>query len=120
MYVYILFLSLLSLSKEIEDYLTYDTTHKHGIKINIKICDDNTFEINKHKINLFNERDAKKICWNCDYLFDATGAYLTTEKCKGHNAPYIIMSSPPKDSTPTFIYSVNVMCLFIVLFLVVW
>lgn len=95
------------LINEIQDYLIYDTTHKHGININVKILDDNTFEINNHKISLFNERDAKKICWNCDYLFDATGAYLTSEKCKNHNVPYIIMSSPPKDSTPTFIYSVN-------------
>ena len=95
------------LINDIQDYLTYDTTHKHNIIINVKILDDNTFEINNHKICLINERDAKKICWNCDYLFDSTGAYLTTEKCKDHNVPYIIMSSPPKDSTPTFIYSVN-------------
>jgi glyceraldehyde 3-phosphate dehydrogenase len=95
---------------EIEDYLVYDTTHKHGIKINVKILDDNTFQINHHTIRLIKERDAKKIDWTSfetDYLFDATGAYLTTEKCKDHNAPYIIMSSPPKDATPTFIYSVN-------------
>jgi glyceraldehyde 3-phosphate dehydrogenase len=95
------------LINEIQDYLTYDTTHKHGININVKIVDDNTFEINNHKIKLFKERDANKIVWDCDYLFDATGAYLTAEKCKDHNAPYIIMSSPPKDTTPTFIYSVN-------------
>jgi glyceraldehyde 3-phosphate dehydrogenase len=95
------------LINEIQDYLTYDTTHKHNININVKIIDDNTFQINNHKIILFNERDAKKICWDCNYLFDATGAYLTTEKCKSHNVPYIIMSAPPKDSTPTFIYSVN-------------
>ena len=95
------------LINEIQDYLTYDTTHKHNIILNVKIVDDNTFEINNHMISLFNERDAKKICWNCDYLFDATGAYLTTEKCKDHNVAYIIISSPPKDSTPTFIYSVN-------------
>ena len=92
---------------EIQDYLAYDTTHKHGIKIIVKIIDDNTFEINHHTIKLIKERDAKKIDWSCDYLFDATGAYLTAEKCKDHNAPYIIMSSPPKDATPTFIYSVN-------------
>jgi len=92
---------------EIQDYLTYDTTHKHGIKITFKILDDNTFQINHHTIKLIKERDAKKIDWTCDYLFDATGAYLTADKCKDHNAPYIIMSSPPKDATPTFIYGVN-------------
>jgi glyceraldehyde 3-phosphate dehydrogenase len=95
------------LVSEIQDYLAYDTTHKHGIKINVKIIDDKTFEINNHTIKLFKERDAKKIGWDCDYLFDATGAYLTAEKCCDHNVPYIIMSSPPKDKTPTFIYSVN-------------
>jgi glyceraldehyde 3-phosphate dehydrogenase len=95
---------------EIQDYLAYDTTHKHGIKITVKILDENTFQINHHTITLIKERDAKKIDWvflKVDYLFDATGAYLTAEKCKDHNAPYIIMSSPPKDATPTFIYSVN-------------
>lgn len=95
---------------EIQDYLEYDTTHKHGIKITVKIIDDNTFQINHHTIKLIKERDAKKIDWiflKVDYLFDATGAYLTSDKCKDHNAPYIIMSSPPKDATPTFIYSVN-------------
>jgi glyceraldehyde 3-phosphate dehydrogenase len=95
---------------EIQDYLAYDTTHKHSIKINVIIIDDNTFQINHHTIKLFKERDAKKIDWTflkVDYLFDATGAYLTAEKCADHNAPYIIMSSPPKDKTPTFIYSVN-------------
>jgi glyceraldehyde 3-phosphate dehydrogenase len=92
---------------EIQDYLAYDTTHKHGIKIIVKIIDDNTFQINHHTIRLIKERDAKKIDWGCDYLFDATGAYLTADKCKDHNAPYIIMSSPPKDITPTFIYGVN-------------
>lgn len=92
---------------EIQDYLTYDTTHKHKININIKILDEKTFTLNSHKITLFNERDATKILWDCEYLFDATGAYLTTEKCKDHKVPYIIMSSPPKDATPTFIYSVN-------------
>jgi glyceraldehyde 3-phosphate dehydrogenase len=95
---------------EIQDYLEYDTTHKHGIKITVKIIDDNTFQINHHTIKLIKERDAKKIDWTflkVDYLFDATGAYLTADKCKDHNAPYIIMSSPPKDATPTFIYGVN-------------
>ena len=48
---------------EIQDYLTYDSTHKHRINIDVKIVNDNTFLLNNHKINLFNERDAKKICW---------------------------------------------------------
>ena len=53
------------LINDIQDYLTYDSTHKHSININVKIIDDNTFQINSHKITLFNERDAKKILWDC-------------------------------------------------------
>ena len=43
----------------------------------------------------------------CEYIIDATGSYLTTEKCADHNANYVIMSSPPKDNTPTFIVGAN-------------
>jgi glyceraldehyde 3-phosphate dehydrogenase len=98
------------LLNEIEDYLRYDTIHKHNIPINVKLLDNDMFEINNHKVKLFKSRDAKQINWNeynVDYLFEATGAYLTSEKCKDHNVPYTIISAPPKDSTPTYIYSVN-------------
>jgi glyceraldehyde 3-phosphate dehydrogenase len=59
---------------------------------------------------LISERDAKKIDWKsvgCEYIIDATGSYLTTDKCLDHNADYVIMSSPPKDKTPTFIVGAN-------------
>jgi glyceraldehyde 3-phosphate dehydrogenase len=95
---------------EIEDYLLYDTTHKHNININIRIISDGEFQINHHTIKIISERDAKKIDWvsmGCEYIIDATGAYLTSEKCKSYNAPYVIMSSPAKDDTKTFIYGVN-------------
>jgi glyceraldehyde 3-phosphate dehydrogenase len=94
---------------EIEDYLCYDTTHGRN-EINVEVIDDNTFKINKHIIKLVSDRDAKKIDWKkngCEYLIDATGSYLTTEKCKEHNADYIIMTSPSKDNTKTIIYGVN-------------
>jgi glyceraldehyde 3-phosphate dehydrogenase len=95
--------------EEIEDYLNYDTTHgKNNIKV--KIIDKNTFQIKNHIIKLTSERDATKIDWTqngCEYLIDATGSYLTTEKCKDHNAKYIVMTSPPKDDTKTIIYGVN-------------
>jgi glyceraldehyde 3-phosphate dehydrogenase len=56
---------------------------------------------------LLHERSAKNIVWNCEYLIDATGAYLTSSKCKEHSAKYVIMSAPAKDATDTFIYGVN-------------
>ena len=95
---------------EIEDYLTYDTTHKHNLNIKVIILNENTFKINHHLIKLISERDAKQINWkqyDCEYIIDATGSYLTTEKCKDHNVKYIVMSSPAKDKTNTFIYGVN-------------
>lgn len=95
---------------EIEDYLRFDTTHKHNIKIEFNAIDKHTFSINEHKITLVCERDAKKIDWKragCEYIIDATGSYLTTEKCLDHNADYVIMSSPAKDSTKTFIVGAN-------------
>ena len=95
---------------EIEDYILYDSTHKINFDINCKVIDDNKIIINEQEIILFQERDAKKINWkkyNCSYIIDATGAYLTTEKCNNHNCDFVIMSSPPKDETPTFIFGVN-------------
>lgn len=95
---------------EIEDYLNFDTTHKHNIKIKVEVLNSQLFKVNNHVIHLISERDAKKIDWKsvgCEYIIDATGSYLTTDKCLDHNADYVIMSSPPKDKTPTFIVGAN-------------
>ena len=95
---------------EIEDYLNFDTTHKHSMKIKVEVLNSQLFKVNNHVIHLVSERDAKKIDWKkmeCEYIIDATGSYLTTEKCIDHNADYVIMSSPPKDNTPTFIVGAN-------------
>ena len=95
---------------DIEDYLTYDSTHKINKKWTIKIISDSEFIINHHKIKLFSDRNAINLNWKnygCEYLIDATGSYLTTQKCLDHNVNYVIMSAPAKDNTPTFIYGVN-------------
>ena len=95
---------------EIEDYLNFDTSHKHNIKIKVEVLNSQQFRVGHHVIHLISERDAKKIDWKkmeCEYIIDATGSYLTTEKCIDHNADYVIMSSPPKDNTPTFIVGAN-------------
>ena len=93
---------------EIEDYLNHDSSHKIP-KIKVDIINENTFEIGRHKIQLLCNRDAEKLDWdNCEYVIDATGAFLTTEMCKLHNSKYVIMSAPPKDTiTDTFIYGAN-------------
>jgi glyceraldehyde 3-phosphate dehydrogenase len=93
---------------EVEDYLFYDSCHKYDTsKYKIEIISKNQFKIKNQIIYLFSERDPEKINWGCDYLIEATGSFLTTEKCEKHNVKKVIISAPPKDNTPTFIYGAN-------------
>lgn len=93
---------------ELEDYLNYDSSHTTQ-KIKVNILNETTFEIGRHTIQLLSNRDAEMLDWNeCEYVIDATGAFLTTKKCKLHNSKYIIMSAPPEDTTTdTFIFGAN-------------
>lgn len=109
----------------IEKYLKYDSTHVYDKNFKIVILDESHFEISYlnriHIVRLIRERDASKINWDVDLLFEASGAYLTQEKCKTHNVPYIIITAPAKDNsesgqsarsaridkTPTYVYGVN-------------
>jgi len=70
--------------------------------------------IDGKKILIYSEGDASKIPWKelgAEYIVDATGAYVTSEKAQQHligGAKKIIMSAPAKDKvTPTFVYGVN-------------
>lgn len=96
--------------KDIEEYLKYDSIHHYNRNWNFEIISNTEFKIGSHKIKLFADRDPKNLPWRdygCEYLFDCTGAFLTTEKCSAHNVDYVIMSAPAKDLTHTFIYGVN-------------
>lgn len=96
--------------KEIEEYLRYDSTHHYNKNFSFQIISDTEFKINHHKIKLLSDRDPKNLPWDefgCEYLFECTGSFLTTEKCSNHKVKHVIISSPAKDSTPTFIYGVN-------------
>ncbi|MDD5922319.1 MAG: type I glyceraldehyde-3-phosphate dehydrogenase [Eubacteriales bacterium] len=70
--------------------------------------------IDGRKIPVYGENDITKIPWKecgAEYVIEATGAYLTTEKAMGHiqaGAKKVIISAPAKDDvTPTFVYKVN-------------
>lgn len=70
--------------------------------------------VNGKKIPVYGETEIDKIPWaecGAEYVIEATGAYLTTEKCQGHlaaGAKKVIISAPAKDKeTPTFVYGVN-------------
>lgn len=59
------------------------------------------------------EKDAAKLAWSeldVDVVMECTGAYLTKEKCNAHltaGARRVLMSAPPKDETPIYVYGVN-------------
>jgi len=97
--------------KYMETYLKYDSVHKYNTTDwNFKIIDNNHFQIKNKLITVLKNRNAKELNWkslNINYVIDATGAYLTTEKCKDHNVDYVIMCAPPKDKSPLFVYKVN-------------
>lgn len=93
-----------------ETYLKNDSVHKYNTNWNFRIIDDQNFEINGNVIHVFRNRNAKELDWlalDINYVIDATGSYLTTEKCNEHNANYVIMCAPPKDNSPLFVYKVN-------------
>jgi glyceraldehyde 3-phosphate dehydrogenase len=94
---------------ELEDYLNYDSNHKYP-KIKVEIISKNEFIINNNHITLLADFNAKNLNWkkyNCQYVIDATGVFLTSQKCIEHDVDYVIMTAPPKDNTPTFIYGAN-------------
>lgn len=97
--------------EDIKDYLLHDSTHNYPKNFIIEIISEDIIKINNHIIKLFFDRNAKNLHWReygAEYLIDATGCYLTTEKCKDHDIDHVILSSPPKDKdTPTFIFGVN-------------
>ena len=97
---------------DIEDYLKHDSVHSAYDKTFqvVKVSDDMLYINNRHMVRIFNERDARKIRWrenHCSYVVEATGMNLTTDKCTLHDVDYVIMSAPPKDNTPTFVYGAN-------------
>ena len=96
--------------QKMEKYLKNDTVHKYSKDFSIEIIDNDNFKINGHLVHVFRDRDPKNISWisyNIEIVVDATGAFLTEEKIKLHNSKFSIMTAPPKDKTPMFVYGAN-------------
>ena len=98
----------------IQRYLNRDSNHgTRNYKVNILF--NSIISINNHQIKIINQRDPNKIDWDrmgVKYLFETTGVFLTYEDLCQHNAPHVILSSPPKKSSseleiPMFCYGVN-------------
>jgi glyceraldehyde 3-phosphate dehydrogenase len=97
------------------DYMVYqfkyDTTHgKWSGKVD---KEGDMLVINGCKIKIFTKKDPSQIPWSecsADVVAECSGAFLTTEVCKGHiagGAKKVVISAPPKDETPIFCYGVN-------------
>lgn len=95
---------------KLESYLKRDSVHKYNTTFSVKIVDNDTFTINNRTIHLLRNRDARELNWKSFgiyHIIDATGVYLTKEKAKQHDVDYVVMSAPPKDDTPLFVYGAN-------------
>ena len=69
---------------DIGEYINNDSIH-HIKKYEVEILENNYIYINNYMIKIFNEKDAKLLNWKnekVEYLFETTGAYLTTETAK--------------------------------------
>ena len=91
--------------------LKYDSCHgtfKYDIQHN-----DQGLIVDGQFVKCFHETDPDKIKWGdagAEYIADCTGAFLTEEKSMKHfegGAKKVLLSAPPKDSTPMIVMGVN-------------
>lgn len=92
--------------------LKYDTTFGRFPRSLEKY--DDGLVIDGKKVPVYSQSEAVNIPWQecgAEYIVEATGAYVTTEKAVDHlkaGAKKVVISAPAKDSeTPTFVYGVN-------------
>jgi glyceraldehyde 3-phosphate dehydrogenase len=91
--------------------LKYDSTHGN-FKGTIEVK-DGKLVVNGNSIRVTSEKNPADLKWNevgAEYVVDATGLFLTKEKCQGHidaGAKRVVMSAPSKDDTPMFVIGVN-------------
>lgn len=97
------------------DYMVYQFKYDsvHGrFEGSIENIDGNLV-IDGHVIKVFHEKNPADIPWGsagADYVCESTGVFTTGEKANGHikgGAKKVIISAPPKDSTPMFVMGVN-------------
>lgn len=97
------------------DYLEYlfkyDSTHG-PFKGSVEKKDGNLV-VDGKVIHIFAERNPADIPWakaGATYVCESTGVFTTTEKANAHidgGAKKVVISAPPKDSTPMYVMGVN-------------
>jgi len=94
----------------LEYLLKYDSVHGG---IDAKVIDGSTIMINGKSVKLFSTRDVNELDFGsvgAEVVIECTGAFLTTEKCKGYlknGVKKVVMSAPAKDDTPTYVININ-------------
>ncbi len=75
--------------------------------------DETDLIVDKKKIHCYAEKEPVKLPWRelgVDVVLECTGHFLTTEDAEAHiraGAKKVILSSPAKDETPTYVMGVN-------------
>lgn len=95
--------------------LKYDSVHKrfNGTVATKKDGDKEFLVVNGQDIRVFHSKSPGEIGWGetgANYICESTGAFLEKAKAEEHfkgGAKKVIMSAPPKDSTPIFVMGVN-------------
>jgi len=91
--------------------LKYDSVHGRFPGSVEKV--DGGIKVDGHMVKVFNETDPTKIQWGsagADYICESTGVFLTKDKGELHikgGAKKVVLSAPPKDDAPIFVYGVN-------------
>jgi len=92
--------------------LKYDSAHGK-FDFDIKTEGEDWLIINETRIRTFHTRKPEEIKWGdvgAEIICECTGVFLTQESCKPHidnGAKFVLMSAPPKDDTPMYVYGVN-------------
>ena len=97
--------------KYLKYLLSYDSAHGR-FPFHVELWEHGVL-VNGQKIRLYSETDATKIPWGENgvaTVCESTGKFLTTETASSHlkgGAKKVIISAPPKDDTPLFVFGVN-------------
>jgi len=95
--------------------LKYDSVHKrfNGSISTKKENGEEYLVVNGLPVRIFHEKDPASIPWGsvgADYVCESTGVFCDKEKASKHlqgGCKKVIISAPPKDSTPMFVMGVN-------------
>jgi len=97
--------------RQLAHLLKYDSVHgRLGYTVEVK---DAFLVVDGRPIRTTAVKDPASSAWGevgADVVIESTGVFLTREKSEGHlrgGAKRVIMSAPPKDDTPIFVYGVN-------------